>query len=88
MAKQKSESANGPATTATSRTEVGVRDIIRTMKKNKKGISALQGLPNAAKNPALISAIDALKAEQAKLKDVALKIVAQQIEDALNGGDE
>lgn len=78
MAKQKE---NGPAETASSKSEVGVRDVIRTMKKNKKAIATLNAI--GAKKPGIAEAIGAIEAEQGKLEALAMTIVKKQIADAL-----
>lgn len=72
---------NGPASTSESKREIGVRDVIRTMKKNKKAIGTLKAI--GAKKPGIAQAIEAIEAEQTKLKDVALKMVAREIDEAL-----
>lgn len=80
------EEKSGAAQTATSKSEMGVRDVIRTMKKNKKAIGTLKTI--GAKKPGIAQAIAAIEEEQSKLKGVAQAIVMREIEVALKDDDE
>ncbi|MCK9479775.1 MAG: hypothetical protein M0R40_09820 [Firmicutes bacterium] len=58
------------------------RDVMRTYKKNIKGIQSLMDMPGykSGKQPALKEAIEALKDENRKLKDWATKKIAREFD--------
>ena len=75
---------SGAAQTATSKTELGIRDIIRTMKKNQKAAKTLAAMPAAAKAGTPINlAIKAINEEQDKLVGLAMETVKREIANAL-----
>jgi hypothetical protein len=69
------------ATTASDRAELSIRDYIRALKKNAKAIRTLEGV--GANKPGIKQAIEALLAENEKVKHIAMQSVAKQIELAL-----
>lgn len=83
MATSNKPAAAAQGAAAAKTDDLGVRDYIRTMKKNAKGIRAIASLPGANNDPALKAAIQQLGAQNAKLKELALKKVAFDIDEAL-----